>query len=185
MLQISTQNAELDIRVTRARLDLRQPPADVQMHQKHPRIIMHKEPLQIRIDQRQCFNESGRMDPTALMDHIAGIGKQAVQEGIARIVEEGNRMARFDLKEDAFAEIAYDNSYPVYEFNMVTMPRSRPKIDFVGGNLDIQVDEGYVDIKVEPHGLQTQYQPGKVDIRLKQYPHISFRYIGNNVDSKG
>lgn len=184
MLQISTQNAELDIRTTWARLDMTQPPADIQMHQKHAMVIMHKEPLQIVIDQRQCFNESGRMDLATLTDHIAQLGAQAAMEGIARISEEGDRMASFESGGDAFAEIANDNSYPVYEFNMVTMPRSRPKIDFVGGNLDIKVDEGYVDLRVKPNSPQSEYHPGKVDIRMKQYPHISIKYVGNNLDSK-
>ncbi|WP_372999315.1 DUF6470 family protein [Lutispora sp.] len=183
MLQISTRNAELDIRVTRARLDMRQPPADIQMHQKHPKIIMHKEPIQIQIDQTQCFNESGRMTTTALADHISQLGQQAIMEGISRASGEGDRMAKIELKSDAFAEIAYNNSYTVYEYNVGTMPRSRPKIDFVGGNLDIQVEEGYVDLKVTPNSPQFDYYPGKVDIRLKQYPHISFEFVGNNVDT--
>jgi hypothetical protein len=184
MLRISTQKAALDINVTRARFDMRQPPADIEMRQKHARIIINREPLQLIIDQRQCFNESGRMDPTALADHIAQLGEQAFTDGIARIIDEGDRMARFEEGGDAFAEIAYNNSYPVYEFNMVTMPRSRPKIDFIGGNLDIQVEEGYVEFKVTPRSPQVEYTPGKVDIRLKQHPDISFEYIGDNIDSR-
>lgn len=175
MLQIITQNAQLEIRTTRAQLNISQPPADFEIQRKQPKLNMHTEHPQIRIDQRQCFNESGLMSPEAFADYIAQTGRKAVMEGIARRTEEGSRLARIEAGGNAVAEIAYDNSFPVYEFKMVTMPRSRPKIDFVGGSIDIQVEEGYVNTIFRPNSPQIEYRPGSIEIRMRQYPHIDIK----------
>ncbi|MGE5632532.1 MAG: DUF6470 family protein [Caulobacteraceae bacterium] len=184
MLQISTQNAQLDIRTTSGKLSISQPPADFEMQSKQPRIIIHTELPQIQIDQRQCFNESGLMDRTALSEYTAELGRQAVMDGIARASVEGDRLANFRSKENAIAGIAHDNSFENHEFNMVTMPRSRPKIDFIGGGVDIQVEEGKVNIIFKPNSPQIDYEPGKVDVQVKQYPHIYIKYVGGTIDTK-
>jgi len=175
---------QLDIRTTNAKVNMSQPPADFEIERKQPKLIMQTDRLQIRIDQKECFNESGLMSPEALSNHLAQLGKRGVMDGIARRVSEGERLASVENGGNALAAIAKGNSYPTYQISMVTMPRSRPKIDFVGGELDIRVEEGYININFRPNSPQAEYQPGRVDIQVRQYPQITIRNVENTIDAK-
>ncbi|MDF2533249.1 MAG: hypothetical protein K0Q65_2830 [Clostridia bacterium] len=184
MIRISKTDGLIGINTTSANMSISQPKADFEMAIKHPKVEMHTEQIQVRIDQRQCFNESGLKDFTTLARDHANDGKQAVLEGIARRVNEGNMMAAIENNVDAIAEIAFNNSFTSHVFDIETMPKSRPVIDFVGGTVDIRVDEGYVDIKSNPNKPLIDVEVGDVEIYLRQRPEINIEFIGNEIDKK-
>lgn len=184
MFRISTTDALIGINSTPTRISIVQPRADFQISHENSKLEMHTEQVEIRIDQQQCFNESGLKDFKTLNRDHAMEGKQAVLEGIARRAGEGNRMAAIQNGGNAFAEIAYSNSFTNHTFNMVTMPMSRPTIDFVGGTVDIRVDEGYVDIKSKPNKPIIDVEVGDVEIFMRQKPEINIEYTGKELDVK-
>lgn len=184
MIVINKTNALIGINSTPSMLSIEQPKADFEMVQKQPKLTMHTEQGHIIIDQRQCFNESGLKDNRALMEQMVQESRMALLEGISRTSYEGNMMAAIENKIDAVAEIAAANSIRMFDYNIDFIPKSRPKIDFTGGNLDIQVEEGYVDVKAIPQKPIINVELGKIDIYLRQYPSINFQYVGNSVDTK-
>lgn len=184
MISIRTTNALIGIDSTRAKLSIEQPRAVFEMKQKLPKVDIKTELGHIIIDQRQCFNEAGLKDNTAFAEYVVQESRQAVLEGISRVSYEGDMMAAIETKINAVAEIAASNSIRMYDFNVDFIPKSRPKIDFTDGGLDIQLERGYVDLRVIPQKPVINYEPGKVDIYMRQYPSISFRYVGNNVDTR-
>ena len=107
---------------------------------KPVKVEIHTEHVRVLIDQRQCFNESGRMDIRTLAATIAQRSRQAFLEGISRRNSEGDLMAAPENRGKAIPMIAFNNSFEEKEFNMVTMPRSRPRIEFVGGHVDIRIE---------------------------------------------
>jgi hypothetical protein len=184
MLEISKVDAQIGITTRNAKMYIQQPPASFEIEHKDAKLIIHTEQARILIDQQQCFNESGLMDPTALAEDIAQRSKQAAIEGIARRVDEGNQLADVRNRGNAIAQIAFNNTFENHEFNMVTMPQSPPKFDVAGGTVDIQVEEGYVIIHSTPNRPIIDVEPGSVEINMKRYPEIHIQYVGNKVDEK-
>ncbi|MDF2804113.1 MAG: hypothetical protein K0S61_4016 [Anaerocolumna sp.] len=184
MLRITTTNALLGINSTPTKISIVQPKADFQMSIDHPKMEIHSEQVKVQIDQQQCFNESGLKDFATLTRDNAAEAKQACFEGIARRVGEGNRMANIKNRSDAIAEIAFSNSFTQHVFDIVSMPKSRPKIDFIGGTVDITAHEGSVGIQSKINMPIIDVQVGDVEIFSKQYPEIKFEYTENKVDVK-
>lgn len=181
-LRITSTAALIGIKTTPTNISISQPKADFEMHQKHAKVRVKTEPIEIRIDQRQCFNEAGLKDNKAFMEDNAQEAEQDLLQGIDRIVSEGNMMAAIENNTDAIVEIALNNSIKIYDFNVDFVPKSRPQIEFLGGNVDIQVDEGYVELKSKPNNPVIDVEVGGVEIYLRQNPELKIEYIGNNVD---
>jgi hypothetical protein len=67
---------------------------------------------------------------------------------------------------------------------MVTMPMSRPRIEVVGGTLDIRVEEGEVSVNAKTDPPIIDVQLGDVEIYMRQEPSISIKFVDNNFDTK-
>jgi hypothetical protein len=124
------------------------------------------------------------MDPTALREDMSSRCAQAAAEGIARNVDEGNAMAAIENGGGVIADIAFGNSFDNKDFNMVTMPRSRPKIEVRGGTVDIKVDEGKVSIDSKVYTPQIDVRLGGVEIYVREYPSISFKFVDDKINTK-
>lgn len=184
MIRIHKVDAQISINSTPARQRINQPAADFNMHTEHAKVEIKNEQVKVKIDQQQCFNESGLMDYKALTADAAQRGQQAVLEGIGRIAEEGNMLAAIENKFDVVAEIAFNNTTMPADYNVTAMPGSRPDIQFVGGTVDIEVHEGRVTFNNWPNRPKIDADWGSIEFSMKQKPSISFEYVGNNIDAK-
>lgn len=184
MLSINRVDGAIGIRTTNAVQQISQPHAELMVDTEEPKIEMHTESVRVLIDQRQCFNESGLMDNETLSGDIAERGRQAVIEGIGKRISEGDFVADPKSGANAMSNIAFNNSFEHKEFNMVTMPRSRPRIEVVGGTLDIKVEEGKVNIDARTNAPIIDVKLGDVEIFMKQEPSIEIKYIDNKIDTK-
>ena len=184
MLSINRVDGSIGIHTTNAKQQILQQPAELEIHTENAKIEMHAELVKVFIDQRQCFNESGLMDNTTLSADIAQRGKQAVIEGIGKRNSDGDFMASVKSGKNAIQDIAFSNVFDNKEFNMVTMPRSRPEIEVRGGTLDIRVEEGKVNISAKVNPPIIDVELGSVEIFLKQEPSISIKAIDNKFDTK-
>lgn len=181
-LRITTTDALISINTTPTKVKITQPRADFEMHQKQAKVITKMEPGQIIIDQSQCFNEAGLKNNVAFLDDMKQRATQDFLQGIDRTTSEGNTMAAIENNVNALAEIALNNSIQTYDFNIDFIPKSRPIIDFKGGRIDIQVDEGYVEIKAKPNLPTIDVEVGGIEFYLRQKPDIKIEYIGNALD---
>jgi hypothetical protein len=182
MLRITRTDALLGIRSTPAKMQISQPKPDFELRHKDAKVLLHTEPVQIRIDQSQCRNEIGYKDNEAFGADAAARGQQAVLEGIARRVGEGNQLAQVPVNGNAIAQIAAQNSLQVDDYNIDFLPKSKPEIDFVGGRVDISVDEGYVELQSKPNKPIIDVEIGTVEIYLRQRPELEIQYIGSQID---
>ena len=181
-LTINTVRPQIQINTTNARLDIQQPKGEQQLRTTMPKAIIRSEKPKVIIDQYQCFAESGLKNVMDLTREAAQLGRQAAMQAIARIAEDGNRLAQVENKmPDAIPELAEKNAWaPERVYDIATMPMSRPKIDVVG-SIDIQWEMGKVNHTYTPRKPVVNYIPGKVDIYLKQKPSIEIRYIDEKV----
>lgn len=183
-LRITKTDALIGINTTPAKVKISQPKAELEMHQKQAKVIINTEPAKIKIDQTQCFNEAGLKNNEAFFADMVQRSTQDLLEGIARTISEGDFLASIENKTDAVAEIAANNSIKTYDFNVDFIPKSRPKIDVVGGTIDIQVDEGYVEIKAKPNMPIFDVEVGGIEFYLRQKPDLKIEFVGNEVDEK-
>lgn len=182
MIIISRTDALIGIHTTPAKVSIQQPKADFEMHTEYSKLEMHTEQVQVQIDQQQCFNESGLKDYATLTRDNVMEAQQAVMEGIARRVSEGDMMASLKSGKHVIAEIAFNNSFEQHVFDIDTVPKSKPQIDFIGGTVDIRVHEGYVDIQSRPNKPIIDVQIGGVEFYMRQNPEIRFEYVGKKLD---
>ncbi len=182
---------QLQIRTTWAKLGMESQKAQIEIEQpKYPQLDIQTQPLslemrstppRILIDQSRCFAESGIKGNGELISDNASYGFQKGLEAIGRIVDQGNQMADFH-RGDPIPDQAIDNAYDQFlrEWNMVTMPRSRPDIQVIEGNVDIQVNEARVINNSVPQPVRLTYRPGSLNIYLAQRNSIEFsvdRYV--------
>ena len=56
------------------------------------------------------------------------------------------------------------------------MPKSRPQIDFVGGDVNVKVNEGELENKTTRKPVDIDYKRGKIEIYMRQNRALTFSY---------
>ena len=185
-LQINSIRGQLGIIRHDAVLSIRQPRAQVKMTSMPAELNTRTEHIKVRIDQSQCFSESGLKRVFELSDELAARARQAVLEGIAAVAVEGNRMSMIENKSNAVVEIALDKTFtPPADFNVDLMPKSRPKIEFEGGKVHFDPVLGGVNIEVQVNPPEISATPASIEYFWQQKPFFRMEFIGNNIDVLG
>jgi len=182
-LQIRQTFGQIGIETQRAWMSIKQPAPKPHIEQKPPEVIIRRKLPKVYIDQTQCFAESGLKPPLQLARDFNQEGLKAIYEAIGRIAEEGTRMVRIEDEGNPIVDIAYEKAYKEYRFNMVQMPKSRSKIEWDIGytKIDWEINPAKIEWELYTRA-QIDLYPHKVNIYLKQWPHIEIRYVGENVD---
>ncbi|SHH69849.1 hypothetical protein SAMN02745135_01724 [Caloranaerobacter azorensis DSM 13643] len=176
-LQITTTRVMIQINIIDGKMSICQPRGEQNIHTTMPKVRIEFEKPKVIIDQYQCFAEAGLKNYLDLTKEAARFGYQKVLEGIARIAEDGDRMAQIENgMPPAIPELAEKNAWEELDYNIDFIPKSRPKID-VEGRLKIDWELGKVNIDYKVNKPIINFQRGKVEIYLKQKPSIKIRYI--------
>ncbi|MDK2800251.1 MAG: hypothetical protein PWQ70_1870 [Clostridiales bacterium] len=183
MLRISQTYAQIGIQTQNDRLQLHTTQPKLNIHQEHVQVELESELPRVRIDQYQCFAEAGLKNNIDLLKEAAQLAQQQSMQYTAEIASDGDRLAAIENNGDAIVEIAERDAYPEKEFNIDTIPKSRPKIEVIG-NLEISFKPGGVQYNAVPGKVENNTNPGQVNIYMRQWPSIIFQYIGKNVDTR-
>lgn len=170
------------------KLEIRQPKAEIQLNIEHPRLEIDSEPGRIHIDQYQCFAEAGLKNVFDLTIDNTAFAKQKLAQAVSRIVEQGDAMvAALHRGTDMIAIHALESVFARYssEFDIGTIPQSRPRIDFSGGTVETNFIEGSINPQVQVNKPIIEATRTKVDIYLRQRNSISIEYVGNKLDALG
>ncbi|MBP1157804.1 MULTISPECIES: DUF6470 family protein [unclassified Paenibacillus] len=174
-IQIRQQNARLGIDADPGQLVIKQPKATIEMQAIHPKLHIDAEQGKLYIDNRRVQDALGNGPHLEVMNRIYSKCKEIVLQGIAKKVEDGNRMAMIHTGEDAIVALALQSTQDLDFFEyMYVGDASFDNIDirFEPGKFDIQVEEGRVDIHVQSNRPEVQYYPGKLDIYVSQYAQV-------------
>ena len=186
-LRITTTPALIGIDRTPGGFDMRQPKADMELNIEHPKVEIRTEHGQVRIDQSQCFSEAGLKSFSELTADNAAFARQKVMQTIEKIGRQGDELMAIEAKYDPIPGQAEENAFTWDDvvFNFDLIPKSRPKVDFVGGTVDIQVKEGRVNLQVQVNKPIINYTPTKLDIYLRQKNSINIEYVGSKFNQLG
>lgn len=189
-LSINTTPARLSIETIPGKLQIDTRKAKLERTQEQAKVSIETEQPQILIDQYECFAEEGLKNNIDLAKDLSQRAYQSAMEYIAKKAQDGDEMAKIGNKASIMLDIIKNDSIKTYDFNMVTIPKSRPKINVTGGTVDIQV-EPLNDIG-KLNGVSTRFTPGEItfnntpstlNIKVQSYGSINISYSGNNVDS--
>ena len=187
-LNIQTQPAILAWKTHNVKQTTPSMPKDpLKLEIKKPQLKMESRDAVVKIDQTQCFNESGLKTNKAFLDERVQLSKEAVSDGIANRVEEGNAMMAIENRQDAVAERAYYNANErfVHEFGLKLMPQSRPEITVELGDVTYEFERGEVKVLNQiPKIDKGSFEPGKVEFYMKQMSSITITPVGDNINLK-
>lgn len=180
-LEIRTTPFVLGMRSVPGVLEIRQPRGDLKIQQQKIQILIERTPPQVLIDQSRCFAECGIKSPAEVVRDSAELGRERAMEYTGRIAEEGDRLARIEEgagKGSLIGELALEREELANsgEWNIAFVPQSRPEFEVIGSlNIDWRVIKGLVEYI--PRYPQISYQPGQLDIYVRQYGKIEFHYL--------
>lgn len=172
-IQISQQPALIGIDADLGTQDIRQPRATYEMQVDRPKQDIRQPRGELEIDQSRAWDALGQGPILTALSRIYSQCHEIAMQGIARRVEDGNRMAAIQNGGNAIAEIAKDLSI------------SRPQFDYYGeagyDNVDItytahkaeiNVTDGKVNVNAQVNKPEIDYNRGKLDIYMRQYPKV-------------
>lgn len=185
-LRITTTPALLGLNRTPGKLDMQQPKADQEIHTEQAKVKIQSTQPKILIDQTQCFSESGLKPISDFSRENAQYGISKMYDSVARISEQGTELSNIQDPSNKFAEQGLYNAYDQFQvdYNMVTMPRSKPNITVIEGKTDITVEGGTVNHNVKVNKPIVDFKPGKVEIYIRQMNSINIEAVPSKLDKK-
>lgn len=172
-IQIRQQYAQLGIKADPGLLDIKQPQATFELTTERPKLEIHSEKGALYIDSSKAWDALGHGPALETMNKIYSIAHEVAMQGIAKIVEDGNRLAAIHEGGNAIAEIAKEKGAEFFEFEfMGDASVNNVDVHFEPGKLDIQVEEGKVMLNTHPNPPEINYTRGKLDIYMMQYAKV-------------
>lgn len=180
-LEIRTTPFRLGMRSVPGILEIRQSRGEFNLKQQKIKMMVERDLPKVLIDQSRCFAEYGIKNPEEMARDSADLARQRAFEYTGRMAEEGDRLAQIEqsgrgakiIGELALERMEMANSA---EWNIAFIPQSKPEFEVTGGlSIEWQVVKGLVEYI--PRSPQIRYQPRQLDIYVKQYGEIEFRFV--------
>jgi len=173
---MTTRNAQLEIQSAKADLSIEQPKAEMQIE---------RTPAKIHIDQKEAWNNLNLKSAFVRIREAAEAGRQAVIDGIARRVNEGNELMAIEKGGNPIAEQARRDSLITMSYDTGhTPPFLAVKISADPAQLNIRWQTHAPIIQSTPHAPEMAYHPGQVNIYMEQYPSLTIQVVGGQVDRR-
>lgn len=184
-ISISTTPTKLAIETTPGGLETHTRDAQLTLRQKQAKVNIQTQQPIIQIDQYQCFAEAGLKNNSDFAIEQGQKGHQSVIAYTGKIAQEGDAMAKIGHKANIMINIAKNSAIDKHDFNVGFIPKSRPKIDVIGGTVDIRAEFrnnpgeiNGVTGNYTPAARNYNYTPTKVDVRVESYGSVDIRYTG-------
>ncbi|MDO7906564.1 DUF6470 family protein [Paenibacillus sp. JX-17] len=175
IVQIRQTYGKIGIDADLGSYSIQQPKADMQISTRAAQLEIHQYQPELQIDQSRAFAAYTGGGNLEMTKRLYSSVQQIFLQGLAKRVEDGNRMAEFFKPGNSIAQIKGDwNLGP--SFGEFRGPASSANVDvhFEVREPDIEVIPGGVDIDVTVNKPVIEYTRGKLDIYMQQYPSVQF-----------
>jgi hypothetical protein len=175
ILQIRQTSALIGMESTSGSLTISQPKADMTMFTTPGEWSIHQSTPELTIDQSRARAAYTGGSYSEMSQRIYSGIEQLWLQGIAKRMEQGERMANFHKPGNTIADIFGEDWHPV-SYPEIRGPASIDNVDihFEVVPLEMEYHEGNVDIQVDTHKPEVTYTPANLEIYLRQRPSISF-----------
>lgn len=172
-IQIQTFPARLGIDADSGRQQIEQPAADMNLKQK-PADMQYRTTFgELSINQDRAWDAYGLGGFLQNNQRIYSKSAELALQGIARRVQEGNRMAQIHIKSDPLKEFAMNWRRTFPEMDYRGMPGyDQVDISYQRSELDITTTLGGVELEATVNRPVYEYEIGKLDIYMQQYPRV-------------
>lgn len=175
-LNIATQTIRLEYNLQNAQLNLQTTPPMVEMESIPPRLEISQPRGELTIDSTSYYYSVGLKNMTDFGRDNAALGRKVALEAIAATVEEGNRLAQITKPTNIIADLAFESRFSK-RLELDWAPIAAPEIRYHENSPQIDVIRGKVNYSPQPGTVDGNYQPGKVDIRVTQYPSVEISTV--------
>lgn len=166
-LEYTIINAQLNLKTTQPKVLLETTPATVEISQRQGELI---------IDQTPCRYSIGLKNIADFARDNAAKGRQTAMDTIAQIAQEGDQLARIESKTNAIADISANST--VSEVPDITYAHiASPEIHYQANPVQFNPIEGKVDLTLQRGTVEGDYQPGKLNIQVTQYPRVEISTV--------
>jgi hypothetical protein len=159
----------MEFKTTPAVLESSQPKANIQYKTTPTKVeILEKTPGKLEIDQKRAWESAGLGGVEFFSDQVYTESKQIVMQAIARIVEDGNKMANFRAG-NVIPDLHESKPLVSLPFNYLATA-SLDNVDFhhTRKQLQFQVQPGELKISVQVSPPQYKFKPAVFDAYVKQ-----------------
>ncbi|MGN8770371.1 DUF6470 family protein [Paenibacillus barengoltzii] len=180
-LQIVTQPTLLEIDSGRAGLSIKQPRGEIQIETSRAKMDITQPRPEMQIDQHDAWRAYNGGTALEMNRQIYSELPGLFLEGLAKRVEQGNRLAAFHLQGNSIGEI-YGADWKRDPFVEFRAPASYDNVSIYvqPHKPEINIQQIKPVIQSEQHNPEIEYQPGYLNISVKQYASIKF--IPPNID---
>ncbi|RLL46657.1 hypothetical protein D8M04_05475 [Oceanobacillus piezotolerans] len=178
-IRMKTQYAQIQIQQTPGKQEISQPKAELTIKQPSADISIRTTPGKLDIDQTKAWEDMNLMHIFKRNKQFAQEGKQALMEGIARRVRQGNEWMRIENGGNPLASQAAQNAYDSMKSLGIKFIPSHFAVEtnYQPANVDIQVQVNKPIIDANPQKVQHHYQPGRVETSLKQHADLEIDFV--------
>lgn len=183
-IQISQTWAQIGIRHIPGQLQIEQPHPVVESESRPPELKIHRRGSQLLIDQTRAWEAYALISPVKLTQTIVSNIKAVYPHMVAKIAQDGDRMADVHLSTNVFTQLAREQPRPLTELK-IAGPASTLNVEFEyqPEELALEVQAGNWQYRIKAQKPQITYQPGRVEIYLRQPPQLEIDWIiGRQVD---
>lgn len=172
-IQIHQEYARLGIDADLGTLDIKQPRATFEITTERPKLEVHSEQGVLYIDSSKAWDALGHGPALQTMSKIYSRAREVALQGIAKTVEDGNRLAAIHLGGNAIAQISKEKGADFFEFEfMGEASMDNVDLNYVPATVDVRFQEGRTHLNTHPNAPEINYNRGKLDIYMLQYPKI-------------
>jgi hypothetical protein len=180
-LNVSTQPTKLEFTTQQPVLSLKTTPPKIQVSTEAATLEIHQQQGTLEIDQSPCRASYGLLDQIGFTQRNAQEGMRMAQEGVGRVVEEGNRLAGIDSHENALANIAMESTLETT--GELTWARvADPIINYRPNPPDIRSTPGKVTINSQPAIVENNSHRGTIEGRVAQHYSMRMWTTENKID---
>lgn len=172
-IQIRQTPARLGIDADIGKQSLEQKPADIDMKQIKPQLHIETTRGNLDINQDRAWDALALGGNLETMSKIYSMASDMALQGLAKIVERGNRMADIHLGGNPIAEFALDwqRTFPEFDFKGEAS-FDNVDITYTPAEVNIDVTPGRVELNVQVNRPTHHYERGKLDIYVSQYNKV-------------
>ncbi|RED57606.1 DUF6470 family protein [Cohnella lupini] len=174
-ISIQSQRGLIGIESERGRYDIRRPKPELQVQSIKAVVTATNRPGNLQIDQTLTNNALTGGKPEVFWNRIYSQYKQIAQQNIQQIVEKGNRMGNIARRDNPIPELALNDFVEGAPDLQVFGFASPTNIEFqyTPNDVNLQVDRGRLNIDVQVHRPEINFERGNVNIYMQQYPKVT------------
>jgi hypothetical protein len=174
-IQIRQTPALIGIDADPGTQNIRQPKATFEMETERPKQEIRQPQGDLQIDQTRAWDALGVGPILEAMSRIYSQAKNVALQGVARIVENGNRMGDLRYKGNPIADMAEQLKFEHFEFDYYgEASYDNVDIHYTMHKPEITVEDGQVHLNTRVNPPEISYNRGKLDIYIRQYPKVEY-----------